>query len=83
LKPSQRRPQLTDPEKELEGASRIAVQSILLGVLVSIPMGLGGVLSARVVPGDERRAAVITVDLPALFGPTRTLKAVRANQGVS
>jgi hypothetical protein len=43
LKPSQRRPQLTDREKDPEGASRIAVQSILLGVLVSIPMGLGGV----------------------------------------
>jgi putative MATE family efflux protein len=31
-------------EKDPEGAGRVAVQSILLGVLVSIPMGLVGVL---------------------------------------
>ncbi len=34
-------------EKDPEGASRVAVQSILLGVLVSIPMGLGGVLFSK------------------------------------
>src|SRR5262245_16220769 len=34
-------------EKDSEGAGRVAVQSILLGVFVSVPMGLIGVLFTR------------------------------------
>jgi Na+-driven multidrug efflux pump len=33
--------------RTLKARSRVAVRSILLGVLVSIPMGLGGVLFSK------------------------------------
>jgi putative MATE family efflux protein len=59
-------------EKDHEGAARVAVQSILLGILISIPIALAGVLFHkelfRLMNADEAVSAIGSGYIGVIFG---------------